>query len=58
MDEIKKRKTPKRIVFNVSNEVHTAIKIRAAFRHITITKYIMRAIMEKILQEPCQPEEE
>ena len=57
MDEIKKRKTPKRIVFNVKNEVHTAIKIRAASRNQTMTEYILWAISEKITKESRESEE-
>ena len=44
-------------MFNVKNEVHTAIKIRAASRNETMTEYILWAISEKITKESRESEE-
>lgn len=49
--EQKKRQRGKRIVFDVSLEEHVEIKKRAAIHNITIKKYIMEAVEQRIMKE-------
>ena len=50
MEKIK-RKTQKRLIININEAVHQEIKCRAAIRHISMTKWITRAIIEQIKKE-------
>lgn len=45
------RKSPKRIIFNLTDDQHKDIKIRAAFMNISITKWVKMAISERIKEE-------
>ena len=45
------RKSPKRIIIDISEEKHTEIKMRAAFRHTKIKTWIEQAIDMKIAEE-------
>lgn len=45
------RKSPKRLLINISEEQHAAIKNRAANRNITLRKWVTRAILEAIKKE-------
>jgi len=49
-----KRKTPKRIIFNVGNETHSTIKMRAYKQGITIREWILLAIMAQIHREQIE----
>ncbi|HWY35345.1 MAG TPA: hypothetical protein VNX68_11920 [Nitrosopumilaceae archaeon] len=49
-----KRKTPKRIIFNVENETHSTIKIRATKQGITIREWVLLAIMAQIHREQIE----
>ncbi len=49
MDKI--RKSPKRILVDVSEKDHTEIKMRAAFKNISIRAWILRAIALAIKEE-------
>jgi len=46
-----KRKSPKRIIIDISEEKHAQIKQRAAFRHTSIKIWIEQAIDMKIAEE-------
>lgn len=46
-----KRKNRKRLIFNVSEELHKEIKVRAAFRNISITDWLMLAITQRVQEE-------
>ncbi len=37
--------TPKRLIFNISESLHQKVKIAAAKRNISITKYVLQAIL-------------
>jgi hypothetical protein len=41
----------KRLAMNIPADIHASIKIACAKRHITITKWVMRAIIEKLIHE-------
>lgn len=45
------KKAPKRIIFNVPEELHKLIKERADLKYITITKWVLQAVLEKIAIE-------
>ena len=47
----KKRKSPKRLLINVTEEFHNEIKRRALFRGQTISNWVTMAISERIKQE-------
>jgi predicted HicB family RNase H-like nuclease len=51
MEEKKKRSTPKRLILNIPEEIHEEIRQRANFRYMSITKYVLRALIEKIAVE-------
>ena len=44
------RKSPKRVIINVTEEMHKEIKMRAVFRGLTIHAWMVRAI-EKLIEE-------
>lgn len=44
-------KNTKRIVIDVPTEWHTKIKIRAAEMHVTIQRYVMKALYEQFKKE-------
>mgnify|MGYP001591354676 CR=1 FL=1 len=50
-EELKSRKTPKRLLIDISEEEHFLIKEKALFRNITMRKWIMRAIKEQLKKE-------
>lgn len=39
------------IIFQIQEELHKVVKVRAAESNITMRKYIMRAILEKIARD-------
>lgn len=41
----------KRLGIEIPKDIHADIKIRAAKRGISITKYVMRAVIEQIKKE-------
>lgn len=41
-------KKSKRLVADIPEELHKEIKIQAMLRNITVRKYVMRAIIEKL----------
>lgn len=45
------RKTRKRFLLNIQEELHQEIKIRAAKKNISITTYIIRALYDRIKRE-------
>jgi len=47
----KKRKSPKRIVFNISEEDHEIVKKIAASKRTSISLWIMRAMDEAIRRD-------
>jgi hypothetical protein len=47
----KRKKNPKRLAINVSEEEHKEIKVRASFRGVTITDWLKIAISERIQEE-------
>ncbi len=49
MDKI--RNSPKRILIDVDEKLHSDIKIRAAFKNISIRAWILRAIAAAIEEE-------
>jgi predicted HicB family RNase H-like nuclease len=51
---VMRRKTPKRIIFNVENETHKTIKMRALKQSITIREWILLAIMAQIHREQIE----
>lgn len=44
-------KTQKRFIFNLSKDLHAQIKSRAAYRNISMRKWIIRAIYDAIKKE-------
>lgn len=46
-----KRKTPKRLLINISEELHKNIKMRATFRNVSIKDYVIQAVIERIVKE-------
>ena len=46
MNEV--RKTPKRLILNVTIEEHQKIKIAAALRNVPIRKYVLQAIVMRM----------
>ena len=45
------RKTPKRLLINISEDLHKEIKVRATVRNVTIKEYVLRAVAERIAKE-------
>ena len=45
------RKGPKRILVDVSEDLHKEIKIRAMIRNVSIKDYVVAALTEKIFKE-------
>jgi len=45
------RKSPKRIIFNLPEEWHTEIKMRATLRNISISDWVKIAIEQRIEEE-------
>jgi predicted HicB family RNase H-like nuclease len=45
------RKSPKRIIIDISEEKHAQIKMRSAFRHTSIKMWIEQAIDMKMAEE-------
>jgi len=41
----------KRIVVDISEDLHTEIKMRSSFKHVSIKQWILQAIAAKIAQE-------
>jgi len=41
----------KRLILDVPKEFHARIKAQCALKHITIQKYVMRAVMLEILKD-------
>jgi hypothetical protein len=46
--EIKKRKGPKRVIFTIPEGLHKEMKIRCVLKNVSITKYILQAVLEKL----------
>lgn len=46
-----KKVSPKRLVIDINEEMHTKIKIHAAKRNISIRKWAIRAILKAIKDE-------
>lgn len=44
----KERKSPKRIIINVGEELHEQIKLRAVTRRITMKEWILAAIARQV----------
>lgn len=49
--EIKQRKTRKRLLINIDEDMHTDIKKICAEKHISITYWILMAIIDQIKKE-------
>lgn len=49
--ENSERKSPKRLVIDIDEEVHQQIKLRSAIRNITIRKWVSRALSEALKKE-------
>ena len=49
--QVVKNKTPKRLIFNISEVLHEEIKKRALFRGQTISSWVTMAIRERIKEE-------
>ena len=47
----KQRKSRKRLIINIPDELHSHIKERASHRYMSITGYVLQALVEKILRE-------
>ena len=41
----------KKLTIDIHPEHHQRLKIRAAYRNMTIRKYVLQAIMERVLRE-------
>lgn len=52
--ENKIRKVPKRIIFNISDEDHEAIKHEAAKRRVSMRHWIIDAMAERIKRDKGQ----
>ena len=53
------KKTRKRLILNINEELHKTIKIRAAVRNISMSTWVIRALYEKLKKEEAyenQPE--
>ena len=44
-------KTRKRLVLNIDDQLHSEIKTRAAERRISLTQYVLQALIGRIQQE-------
>lgn len=51
MEEIKLRKTPKRLLIDIPEEIHTTIKQRVASRNTTIRRWVLQAIKMRLDRE-------
>ncbi len=49
--EEKIRKTPRRLVINIDEDLHYEIKKRALFRNVTMSNWVLVAIQERIDEE-------
>jgi len=47
----KDRKNPKRVIFNIKEDIHTDLKIAATRRNMTITQYVLEAIAWRLKSE-------
>ena len=56
--ERKMRKSPKRITFTLTEELHLAIKRRALNKGVTIRQYALRAIIRAMASEPSEDHDE
>lgn len=45
------RKSPKAIYIRIADEIHTVVKTNAAATGITVEKWVLRAIMDKIKKD-------
>lgn len=45
------RKSPKRLLIDIPDQLHEEIKKRAATRNITMRKWVIRAVMRVIEEE-------
>lgn len=50
MEEVVK-KSRKRLILNINEELHAEIKVRSGNRYMTITGYVLQALIEKIMRE-------
>lgn len=48
---MKKNMKTKRLVADISIELHNDIKTQASYRGVTIHRYIMEAILERLLKD-------
>ena len=48
---MEKRASPKRIIMNVPDELHKRIKLNATYKNISITAWILEAIVVKMQEE-------
>lgn len=46
-----KKKTKRRMILNVPEVIYDEIKKRSEFRYVTMTQYMLQAIIEKIQKE-------
>lgn len=51
MEEKKTRKSPKRLLIDITEELHSKMKSWAAIRNISLKKYITRIITRAIAEE-------
>jgi len=47
----KNRKTPKRLILNIDEELHREIKVYSAMRNMSVSQYVREAIGWRIVQE-------
>ena len=51
MEEFKTRKTPKRLLIDIPEDVHKLIKERALFRNMTMRRWVLQAIKMRLDRE-------
>ena len=46
-----KEKTPKRLILNVDEKIHTKIKILSTLRNMSITQYVLQVVLERVMKD-------
>lgn len=46
-----KKKTPKRLILNIAEEIHKRVRRAALIRNISLTKWVKQAIWSKLINE-------
>jgi hypothetical protein len=48
MEETPKKKTRNRCIFSIPEDLHKEIKIRCINNNVSVTKYILQAVIDRI----------